>query len=721
MATSVNHYQLIDGTKSIPLNALPEEAWTHIRGGDVGDTEDLRQLYATVAFMYRCVDVRANALMGVPWDIYSLNADDPAWSHDDESPPDELNYLANLPTLLWLIESSLTLKSEAALVKDMQRRKLLDVRYMQPGSYKPVWDKQQGLVGFKRKIGKTEIELPTNEVVYVWRPNPFHETKPNTSPAEAAMLDAGVLYDAGMFAQLFFKRGAIKATLLTVPRETQKDQRDELKRWWQRFFGGIQKAHETNVISADVKPVVIGEGMAELSDKELSTEKRENIATAMGVPHSMVLSNAANYATAHEDKLNFYEQTIIPELRLISRALNQQLLTPLGYKLQFNPQEMAVFQEDEKERSQSYAQYVGAGMKPSIAAQVLGIDLPEGVEYEDLDTEPETAEPQPPPVMVAPVAPEPDAERETEMRRFRSWAKKRIEKPNFDPAQFESDTLTDADKATVLDELEDAGAAMRPFPSIWTGKAIPDAKASALAFKQMILQLDPDDDEGERRLRDRLERRNLNEIADAMRNTFDGMQGDFVMFDDPNEAARNIQNAYRSHNGAVHDAIRRTVTRSADFGVGMAMAQMDTVNLAFDWDMPLIEARDWANQYSFGLIQGIDETTLARLQRDVATWFETSEGLDALIDDLTPIFGRDRAELIAATETTRAAAEGQMLGYRNSGVVEQVEWRTTVDERVCPICGPMDSRRAPLSDPQIEGVGIPAHPRCRCWWVPVID
>lgn len=722
----MNHYQLIDGQKSVPLNALPKEAWTIVTGDLGNDNEQVQKLYAAVAFLYRCVDVRASALMSVPWSIYRLegNADEPVWNHDDdENPPKELAFLHSLPELLWLTEASMSLTSEAFWIKDFARGKTpKDVRYMQPKSVTSIWDKEAGLTGFKRSLGQSSIRLSLEEVVYVWRRHPLYETKPNTSPAEAAMMDARVIYHASKFAQAFFQRGAVKATLLTVPRETPPEQREKLKTWWDRLFAGSRNAHSANVISADVNPIIIGEGLAELSDKNLSQEKRENIATAMGVPHSLVLSNAANYATAHEDKLSFYEHTIVPDLRLISRAVNGQLLNTLGYKLQFNHQELAVFQENERERSQSFAQYVAAGMKRSIAAQILGIDLPENMEYEELDEVPESDTPTSGIGIVRPVTAPPDAsiDRDAEIRRFRAWAKKRASKKDFDPSQFASDVLTDDDRAEVLAELEDAGAPMRPFPSIWVGKTIPDAEPSALAFKQMLLRLDPDDEEGERKLRDRLERRNLADILDGFGQTLDRMGGDFVVFDDPNEAARNIQNAYRRHNGATHDAIRRTVTRSADFGVGMAAAQLERVGLSVDWDLPLIEARDWANRYTFDLIRGIDATTEARMQRYIATWFETSEGLDALIDDLTPIFGRQRAEMIAATETTRAAAEGQLISYRESGVVEYVQWHTAADERVCPICGPNEGFDAPVDSPTVNGEQIPAHVNCRCWWVPVI-
>jgi len=53
--------------------------------------------------------------------------------------------------------------------------------------------------------------------------------------------------------------------------------------------------------------------------------------------------------------------------------------------LRFDEQALSIFQEDEKERSTAFMNYTNSGMPPSVAAQILGIKLPEGVEFGDLD------------------------------------------------------------------------------------------------------------------------------------------------------------------------------------------------------------------------------------------------------------------------------------------------------------------------------------------------
>jgi hypothetical protein len=53
--------------------------------------------------------------------------------------------------------------------------------------------------------------------------------------------------------------------------------------------------------------------MESLTNSELTTERRQSIATALGVPHSIVAADAANFATAQQDEINFLNNCIIPK------------------------------------------------------------------------------------------------------------------------------------------------------------------------------------------------------------------------------------------------------------------------------------------------------------------------------------------------------------------------------------------------------------------------
>ena len=706
---------LIDGEKSIELDNL--QRWEQL--GNVpwrDESTGVHRYYAAVPFVYRGVEIRANTLSGLPWAI--LRGETDLWTSEDPSPPPELAMLGELPDWLWCIEAALCLTATAYLYKQRNRVRITGLRWLDPTLIQPTLDFHEGIIGWQRSLmmGAADIplQLAVDDVVAVWLKG-LAELSPRVPPAQAAMAVAGASYNLQAFVARFFQRGAIKATLLTVPQGTGKPEREKLKAWWERVMAGIRNAFGAEVVSADVKPVVIGEGLKELSNTELTTSQREEIATAFGIPHSMMLSNAANFATSVQDETNFYNTTIIPEARLIQRQLNRQLFEPMGYRFEFRPNELSVFQEDEKNRSAAVEGYVRAGMKLSVAAEILGVDMPAGMKYTDLD--PEEPEPTPvvPPTSNMPVLNQtvppgqeatPDPERQAEIRRFRAWAKRRA---HPDPAKFASDLLSDADKRAFLDELPGAATAQYPFRT-WHGTGIPEH------IKALVLQLDPDDDEAEQQARMEIERRAERALAQALARVLaDATPGND---DDVPRLVDQIDRELRQGR-TVRDVLERMLLESADLGVSMAIAQAEAIGFGFDWTLANLHARDWAAQHAGRLIGQISDTTRRMVQQATARWIENGEPLARLVQDLEGTFGRPRARLIASTEVTNVVTEGNLLAWREAGfgetepnpkpalhpgcrcwIVVRINddgsadyiWMTAHDERVCPQCGPLHGR-----------------------------
>lgn len=81
---------------------------------------------------------------------------------------------------------------------------------------------------------------------------------------------------------------------------------------------------------------------------------------------------------------------------------------------------------------------------------------------------------------------------------------------------------------------------------------------------------------------------------------------------------------------------------------------------------------------------------------------------------------QSRAETIIRTELARAMVEGRLLQYAKTGLVDEVEWLAEPFDHFCsrtPICEAMNGEKFNLDDARGE---IPAHPRCRCDFAPVV-
>jgi len=139
--------------------------------------------------------------------------------------------------------------------------------------------------------------------------------------------------------------------------------------------------------------------------------------------------------------------------------------------------------------------------------------------------------------------------------------------------------------------------------------------------------------------------------------------------------------------------------------------------LGVSWDVVNEAAKDWARGYTFDLVKGINETSRAFLQEEIAGWIESGAPLQELIDSLVPMFGEVRAEMIGTSEATRIFHYGNVTTWEESGVVSGYTFRTVYDDLVCPVCEPDNGVQYPLDDTE----HAPSrHTRCRCYSTPVL-
>ena len=162
------------------------------------------------------------------------------------------------------------------------------------------------------------------------------------------------------------------------------------------------------------------------------------------------------------------------------------------------------------------------------------------------------------------------------------------------------------------------------------------------------------------------------------------------------------------------------------------------LSLDVDWVLINQQAANWARGYSTILSGQVATTSrdriatsirgsISKFYTDGMTIGELTRRLEAdkdlahlftedVKDKLGRVFGPGRAEMIARTEITRAAAEGErFVAYQWIQKGHQLVeiWHTKNDEIVCVICGPRNNRKEGTNWNRNQGP--PAHPRCRCW------
>lgn len=169
------------------------------------------------------------------------------------------------------------------------------------------------------------------------------------------------------------------------------------------------------------------------------------------------------------------------------------------------------------------------------------------------------------------------------------------------------------------------------------------------------------------------------------------------------------------------------------------------------FDLIGLEAVKWATEYSAELVTEITKETIAGIQAYIATGIDAGKGVPTIARELRPLVGltekqifavanyheklildrpeytaarqrkmadvyarrlhRDRAAMIARTETSSALNEGVREGYMQMGIkrLERVE-----DPDCCDICAEFNGKIYTVEE--AEGV-LPEHPACEGAWV----
>lgn len=115
-------------------------------------------------------------------------------------------------------------------------------------------------------------------------------------------------------------------------------------------------------------------------------------------------------------------------------------------------------------------------------------------------------------------------------------------------------------------------------------------------------------------------------------------------------------------------------------------------------------------------ITRITDQTRLSVDETIRDWWGTDEGLQALVEQLSPLFGDYRAYLIAQTESTALASTVSEEMMIAAGLFEWT-WETAMDDIVCPFCGDVAGMVFNRNEPMPPDA---SHPGCRCGVAPVI-
>lgn len=620
----------------------------------------------------------------------------------------------------------------------------LEMFIVPPHRITPVPDGQSFIRGYLYDNGIDRVALEPWQIVHGKRYNPLNPYV-GLSPLEA--LDHVAVSDLAMQKwnrNLFARDNAKVPGALAFADPIDDATWSKMKEDINRQHGGVRRSLMMlrNVGKGGVQWVNMAMSQRDMEFLAGRTFNKEEIYGVFAPGLASMLAVNATEANSLAGRRTFAELAVWPVLVALAEKITNDLLPLYGrglvgefddirpadraLQLQEQAAAEAVMTVDEV-RQRFYeldplGDERGAWLVKQVAA---GTGLP-GDEPEppalpplvDMTTEPEATGPEDD-------SPEPDSDNDAatalEARQFRKWLKKR---PGRDIHEFKAVHLTHDELHAVAAEVRgEADTEQPPFET--AGKAIRDLPYA----------------DGADRQRAALERKHEALIAAALaawlRKVVPG-----------NTTATNItpeiaEARLNEHKGILRDALYAMLNESAQLGLTAGQAQVDhlmgvrkaVINVGEMWDLANQAVIAWllgSTDYPGGT--GYVDNVLTRMlisrtpqvRRIIAEWIGNQQPLSALVEQLTPMFGAERARMVAVTEVTRAYSEGNQVAWRAGGIIDRKRWETSADEHVCRVCAPLQGQEQPLDadfQSEFQGVagGPPAHAGCRCWVTPVVD
>lgn len=750
-------------------DALELPQYARAVGGLGGaDVNGLAQAYVASVWAFRCIALKANAVAKMPWRVVDARTRKEIADHP------LADALRRNPRLFRKWPWALDIWGECFVEKVRNAYHYpRDLQWLNPmGVDVDTTTGRVSAINYMPPAGGQYVTFSPDDVAFARTDNPFDDLR-GLSPFITVMTEIGIDADLSRTVRSFYANDARPGMVFVPKTNIGTTEAQRFIDYWKANFQGAKNAGKPVVMpfEMDLKEV---QRAPTADDVTLRESMRREIAAAFGVPLSLAGAwDEAQYQSLPEQRQSFYEETIMALCMDIADDINVQIMPffdgSARAEFEWVFDDILALSAAGKLRSEALAKDLASGgitvnqyrqekgYEPIPTGNVLYV--PAGVVVTKLE---DLGKPVPPPAptgsfpfapgafpqrpATASVAPRdgaPTARTEgkagasapTPLDELGAWERKALSKGATKALGFRCDVLpedaadavraalaTAADKAAIRRVFADARAALKQVD-------VPPALAETVTTPDEPLDY-------WRRYDDLLRDIGDTWMTDYMARAYDAIPESAEARDEPAlyAAALDAQHAdlerawvgTEDAPGLLTQLILAGMAAGNEVLLNDARGAPDRVKadpllaLAVDWNLMPREAVDFARNYFYTLIRGVDDTTVAAVQAALSDWLARGGTDDELRAALDAIFHDPRrAALIAQTESNRAYTAGSIERYKRAGV-QEIEWFTVRDGAVCATCGSLHRTRAPI-DAGFKDVGLPpAHPGCRCYTRAVI-
>jgi len=354
---------------------------------DEGDGDSAKDLYSAVAWVFWCVNRRANAVAGMPYYVFPMELDE---NEEDQEKATEFGI--DLRTTLWQVEAWIALKGAAYVLKHWESKRgrrrdlgngyaevegssvLEDLQVLNAYTMSvKTWDDRGKPLTFEQKVGNQRRIFSADEIVYFRTFDPSDDVREGVAAADVGKTPSKLVKSANAWATAFFENGAIPAVLLTTDSAVPPAEKERIEGVWNKMLAGAQRAWKTLVLERGLTPTVIQPPIGDLAMPDLERTKRDQILASFLLPPGLAEAKT-NRAERDALKAEAYEECYIGQCETwIEPALNEQLFNALGLRLSFQYGQIEVLQARELEKAEASAFTVSI-MKAAYESNVVSVD-----------------------------------------------------------------------------------------------------------------------------------------------------------------------------------------------------------------------------------------------------------------------------------------------------------------------------------------------------------
>lgn len=154
-------------------------------------------------------------------------------------------------------------------------------------------------------------------------------------------LDAGEMpllgdFKAQKFNNNFFDEGAVPYGVLSAERSLTETQRTRLRQEFEDRHKGFEKSHRLAVLEGGLKYTRVGLSHEDMQFFTLRKYNRDEILQVFGMKKAVIsVTDDLNFATAREQRREWWEGTNLPIMRLVCASLSYSFFQDSGIDLEF--------------------------------------------------------------------------------------------------------------------------------------------------------------------------------------------------------------------------------------------------------------------------------------------------------------------------------------------------------------------------------------------------